>query len=340
MSTTSTSADGSYSFGTLLEGSYTITPSAVGYAFNPASFAVDVGAAGGAAGVDFTAIRAPLIHGRVTDLAGRPLAGVAISRLNQNAPTAAAVTNNSGFYAFEAVSPGVYGVGPQAGDLLFSPPYATATVTAAATTPADVSFIATSSIQLPAGLSMISLPFDYSDSAADSLALLGAIHLGNDGTAGIAAWDPLANQYLLYPDLPGGNGRQTVPGRGYWIREMSSPTLPVQGQTVASPFSVLLQPGWNQIGDPFLTPQDVASLQVGFSQPEVGPNLVPGPLQSLSFPAAAARGIVGPNVWAYVPDRGIYVPSSRIFPFTGYWVYVTPGAAAGPVTVIFVLPQA
>ena len=52
--TTTTGASGSYSFGNLANGSYTVTPSLVGHTFSPASIAVSVNGAD-AAGKDFTA---------------------------------------------------------------------------------------------------------------------------------------------------------------------------------------------------------------------------------------------------------------------------------------------
>ena len=137
------------------------------------------------------------------------------------------------------------------------------------------------SFNVPSGLSLICLPYDYS---ADPFHFDGAAILDLPVstvlpfTAKLATYDGARFAYAAYPDLPGGSlvgsddltGRQTLPGVGYWVRELSAVAVSQLGALVASPLSVTLYPGWNLVGDPYTVTLDASGLQFAATS-NVGP---------------------------------------------------------------------
>jgi uncharacterized repeat protein (TIGR01451 family) len=100
--TTTTAADGRYEFGNLpAGGSFTVTPSATGYAFTPTSTTLSTLTADQSA--DFTATCTPAISGLVRDRLDGALAGVTVTLSGADAT---AVTDVNGRYAFGGVSLG------------------------------------------------------------------------------------------------------------------------------------------------------------------------------------------------------------------------------------------
>ena len=178
----------------------------------------------------------------------------------------------------------------------------------------------------PAGLSMVSLPYDFSGTALDAATLFG-LPVDATGMADIAAYDPTAAKYLIYPNLPM-TPRQTQTGRGYWILEAAPHSLAGMGTTVASPFHETLPPGWNIIGDPFQAPVYGSTLEI--TSP-IAAGGVPANTP-VTLAAAQSAGIVGSALYTW--DRGVgqYLEASALLPYTGYWIYIDPKVATQPVT--------
>lgn len=142
--TATTAANGSYSFAGLANGSYTVTPSKTGFAFNPTSTAVSVSGANATA--DFTATSAATtysISGTVTGAAG---VTVTLSGAN----TGSVTTGAGGAYTISGLVPGSYTVTPSLSGFTFNPTSAAVTITAANSTANN--FVATA-IPVPHSIS-------------------------------------------------------------------------------------------------------------------------------------------------------------------------------------------
>ena len=177
----------------------------------------------------------------------------------------------------------------------------TRTATLTVTTAVGTSF--------PAGLNMISVPYDYSGQSLDTLFGYTNVRL--------ATWDGSVSQYAITPTAPADALRL---GRGYFVKLPAGVTLTRVG-TPADPtvdFPIALLPGWNMIGDPFLVPVSLSSLHVSsggiavpFSTAVSGtPLLVSSLLYSFSPSANSGNG-------AYVTLQ----TSGSLQPGQGYWIY-------------------
>ncbi|MDQ2799027.1 MAG: hypothetical protein M3Y13_05220, partial [Armatimonadota bacterium] len=176
----------------------------------------------------------------------------------------------------------------------------------------------------PAGLSMISSPYDYSGQPLSAVFGITGVKL--------AVWQPGAGIYAYTPNAPADTLR---PGQGYWVRLTKAATLATAG-TPADPttdFPIALQAGWNQIGDPFLVPITLGNVHVSsgsatatFAQAAAGtppmPLLVSGLVYSYSSSAGSGKG-------AYLLTRS----DGSLQPGMGYWIY-----AYQPVTLIIPHP--
>jgi hypothetical protein len=113
--TTTTSATGSYSFGGLANGNYSVTPSATGYSFSPQSWAVTVGGAN-VSGKNFAASVAGATHsisGTVYRVIGTGVVPFAGERMYlSGAASASTTTDASGRYVFSGLLDGTYTVRP------------------------------------------------------------------------------------------------------------------------------------------------------------------------------------------------------------------------------------
>lgn len=117
----STVADGNgnYILTGLANGSYTVTPSKVGYNFTPANQAVTI-SGGNQAGVNFVdqaVVGTWSISGTISPIAGGSGASVALS----GASTASTVSDANGNYSFPNLANGSYTVTPSAGGYNFTP---------------------------------------------------------------------------------------------------------------------------------------------------------------------------------------------------------------------------
>ena len=101
----------------------------------------------------------------------------------------------------------------------------------------------------PAGLQMISSPYDYS-AVGDFSAVFGFGSAPSSNSARLIAWNPALSSYVFYPNAP---ANTLTPGVGYWASFPSAAYPHYDGALVptTSPFSIGLSAGWNLIGDPF-----------------------------------------------------------------------------------------
>lgn len=130
--TTTTAADGTYSFAGLTDGTYTLTPTLLGSTFSPTSVNVTI------SGDDETAATMAqvwAVDGVINDSAGDGLDGVTVSLTGD--ATDSVVTSGGGTYTF-MVPDGSYTVTPTLGGSTFSPTSANVTVSGADETAATM----------------------------------------------------------------------------------------------------------------------------------------------------------------------------------------------------------
>ena len=128
--TATTGATGSYSFGSLPDGTYSVAPSLAGYSFLPVSSSVTVAGAN-VAGSDFAATpdATPtfVLSGSVS---GAVKQGVTLSLSGPE--SGSTVTDSNGSFSFPSIPNGTYSLTPSlAGGYLFSPPSRSVTVSGA-----------------------------------------------------------------------------------------------------------------------------------------------------------------------------------------------------------------
>lgn len=113
---TTTNGSGSYSFGSLANGAYTVTPSLSGYAFSPTNRSVTV-SGGNVSGANFTSTstRTWSISGTVSPAA----AGVTVALSGTS--TGSATTDSSGNYSFAGLAKGSYTLTPSQSGYTFAP---------------------------------------------------------------------------------------------------------------------------------------------------------------------------------------------------------------------------
>ena len=119
------------------------------------------------------------------------------------------------------------------------------------------SFAVTGSIlhTYPTGLTMISLPTDYSGQPVASV-------LGYASPT-LAVWESAAGTYVVTPTPPADALRV---GQGYWVRFPAVATVTYLGAAAASPITIALATGWNMIGCPRSSAVPTGSLSVIDSQ--------------------------------------------------------------------------
>ena len=102
------------------------------------------------------------------------------------------------------------------------------------------------------------------------------------------------------------------PGLGYWVISGSKFTLSLDGwcTTEAYTYPLTLEPGWNQIGNPFEEPIAWADVEAYDS---LGEDIVYAGVLSRD------NTVTGRTLWAY-DGKGEYVSSSSLRPFEGYWI--------------------
>jgi hypothetical protein len=147
LATTTPDAGGDYSFTGLVNGTYTVTPTATGFVFTPASLTVTIN--GGNQTANFTAAPATYtVSGAITPATSGSGATVTLA---QGATTIATVTANSiGSYTFTGVVNGSYTVTPAANGVTFSPASQSISVGSANVTGVNFSALAALAIDVVA----------------------------------------------------------------------------------------------------------------------------------------------------------------------------------------------
>jgi hypothetical protein len=127
--TTTADALGNYSFGTVTNGSYIVTPAKVGFVFAPASQNVTVNGSNITVSVFTATVQTFTITGTISGSGG---SGATVSL--SGAATATTTANASGIYTFSGVSNGSYTVTPTKSGFAFIPASQPVTVSGANTT--------------------------------------------------------------------------------------------------------------------------------------------------------------------------------------------------------------
>jgi len=273
------------------------------------------------------------VSGTVTIASGSapiPAAGITVQLLSSaaGATPVTTTTDAAGTYAFRGLTDGSYTVSVIALGQASTPTATVNVVSGVNNGQVAQNFTISPLHVFGAGISLVSLPYDYGSTTLSAAALLGVAEASN-GSAPIATYNPLTGVYLFYPALPGPNGQQMLPGHGYWIRESAAQPLGQAGRVVPSPFQETLQPGWNLIGDPFTASVPWSTAQ--FSVPVTVGSVAANTLVSQS--AAVTANLIGASLWAYDPTSNSYVMATSLQPFQGYWVFVnSSGTNNQPVT--------
>jgi subtilisin family serine protease len=138
-----------------------------------------------------------------------------------------------------------------------------------------------------------------------------------------ARWDPSAQSgqgaYLFYNMAPDSPYLALDFARGFWVVIPSARTIDPEGQVAPSgPFSVALEPGWRQLGNPFLSRLD-------FTQSTVTKDSV-----TMDLASAQAMGIMKRTAWVFNPttrdyeiiDAVVGEQPRLVSPWQGFWVQV------------------
>ena len=171
-------------------------------------------------------------------------------------------------------------------------------------------FVLTPAATYAAGLQMISAPFDYTG-VGSFASVFGLTAAQASVSPRLVQYAPLLNSYLFYPTAPADTLRL---GQGYWIRFPSANYLHLPGNPAPTtqPFSISLQAGWNQIGDPF----PAAALLSGITV--TGSSGVSGPL-------ASTPSVVQATLYSYDMSANAYAAlnpaTDSLSPYVGYWIF-------------------
>jgi hypothetical protein len=174
------------------------------------------------------------------------------------------------------------------------------------------------------GLRMISLPlYPYESDEAkvlgvDATKLLLGRYRPNLSPKGYSSegltYGVTADKYELYPNI----SEPFAPGRGYWLKLNTNLTTTVRGGAPPSnvPFEIPLLGGWNQIGIPFNSAFQLASVKV-----------VSGSGAAQTFDQAVRNGILLPGVYRWLLAGGYSrvdigtIENQKLLPFEGYFIW-------------------
>jgi hypothetical protein len=151
-----------------------------------------------------------------------------------------------------------------------------------------------------AGLSLISVPFDYpTQDPADVL----NVPVAERPDFRLFGWSQ--GRYVRYPNPP---ADRVMLGRGFFLNAPRPLVITQEGDPADTsvPYRIQLAPGWNLIGVPFNFPLRWLDMRV-----QDGANV-------LSVQEAIASQAIRNGLWTYV--SGQYVLSTELRPWTGYWV--------------------
>ena len=162
----------------------------------------------------------------------------------------------------------------------------------------------------PAGLQMISAPFDYTATGADFAALFGLTPPLRSPSARLIQWESDLNAYVFYPTSPADTLR---PGQAYWVKFPAATYIRLGGTAVpiTQAFQITLKQGWNQISDPFLSAAPLsgitADLPAGGSSAHIATStLVQTPLYHYNM-ASGAYDALDATTGALQPYDGAWI---------------------------------
>lgn len=151
-----------------------------------------------------------------------------------------------------------------------------------------------------AGLSLISVPFDYpTQDPADVL----NVPVADRPNFKLFAWS--LGRYATYPNVPADRVRL---GRAFFLNTPRALVITQEGASADTgiPFEIPLVPGWNLIGVPYNFSLRWLDMKV-----RDGANVI-------SVQEAIANQAIRNGLWTYV--SGQYVLATELQPWMGYWV--------------------
>jgi hypothetical protein len=310
--TTTTAIDGTYSV-QVDPGTYTGVATKEGYA-SAIRPAITVQRGQAKTGINFILGIPGNIGGTVTidhegyPDDGAPLPDAFIEVLSNGIRITSAYTDDDGAYLIEGLATGFYDVRASAVGFQ-SETQAGVAVVANETATADFqlreSVVGLTHEYAGGRIHLISLPDDYRDYDPANV-----LHYSPEMTAiSLVTWVPTESRYQFYPGSPLDEFR---PGRGYWLmtdgpaRIINDDTPPLE--ITADYYNILVQAGWNMIGDPYALEDGVPWADVDV--------LVGGMTYSVGL--AADLGYLQRTLWGW--DGSKYVQSSSLMPWQGYWI--------------------
>ncbi len=163
-------------------------------------------------------------------------------------------------------------------------------------------------LTLEAGYSEFSLPYDYTGIVPNDAAQVLEIDSSKLRLAtAVGAAD--AGDYTRYPESP---ANMFKVGRGYQISLEAPVTIFVAGEVITqSQTSVLLDAGWNMIGQPYMSKVRWDNVRI---QTTTG--------QVLSLDQAERAGVIDKTLWGYERGSDTYKQATMLERYKAYWIEV------------------
>lgn len=293
---------------TLPGGTYLVRASAAGYETSAAQNVGITSAGTSSLTITLSTVPPGSLSGQVTSATtGQPISGIVMRVLSGDTVIASTVTSDTLTvpgdgtaaynYHFDSIPAGNVTVRPVVSGYNPVPAERQITINTGAVTD-QVDFSLESLHVFPAGLQLMSLPWNYPNSDPSVLLNVNPLDLQ------MATWENSSARYRLYPNAPSDRFRL---GTGYWLQLTSAADIAQQGVSAESVFEIDLHAGWNLIGTPFNQPLDFYAVQVRDAN---------GVVRSLQD--ALARNIVSSSLFAYT--LGGYRTVATMVPYVGYWI--------------------
>ncbi len=304
-----TAADGTVTI-SLQPGTFTVSATAAGYQPSPTQSVTITSGSTSTVAFKLQTQAPGSITGLVTTASsGTPVGGVLMKILSNGVvvgttTTAATITvppdgSGSYNYRFTNVPTGSIVVQPAPVGFTATPTSQTVTVVSGLVTP-SVNFTLTSLHTFPAGVQLVSLPYDYSG-------LDPAVVLNVTSGLTMATWESSTQRYRLYPNAPADRFRL---GTGYWLDLPKIVDVTIQGPASGSPAPIALGVGWNLVGDPFPTMVDFFNTYV-----------VDATSVRYTMEQALGAGLIQGSMFVYT--LGGYQTTAVFSPWVGDWLLAT-----------------
>ncbi len=171
---------------------------------------------------------------------------------------------------------------------------------------------ANTAVNFPAGLYFMASPATPADGDPATL-----FNLPLNAFA-YARWAPALQNYQLDPKTrPLPEALQICLGRGFWIRFLQPVSFAPQGNTApAGDFAIDLEPGWNQLGNPFFSPVDLQEATIFYNG------------ATMDLWSADRAHVIAAFVWRYDTSQQAYSlayppllsQSTIVPPWQGFWL--------------------